>query len=154
VTRRERLRSLLGLDESPRRIAVALAVGVFIGCTPFWGVQTLLAVLAARLLGLSRAATVAGSWLNLPWLAPLVYAMALEVGRLLVPGRVAALPSLHGLLQAEGLRWETVLGWIRALSVPFFVGTTVVGAAAAVVTYIVAVRLIARGRAGLGREVS
>ena len=56
-----RLQAALRLDDPPHRIALALAVGVFVSCTPFWGFQTILAVLIAMLLRLNRAATVAGA---------------------------------------------------------------------------------------------
>jgi hypothetical protein len=42
-----RLAALLPHDESPWRVALALAVGVFLSFTPFWGFQTLLALLVA-----------------------------------------------------------------------------------------------------------
>src|ERR1700757_3599411 len=50
-----RLAALLALDESPWRVALALAVGVFISFTPFWGFQTLLALLVATVCRLNRA---------------------------------------------------------------------------------------------------
>ena len=81
----DRLRSLLHLDDPPGKIALALAVGVFISCTPFLGLQTILAILVATLFPLNRLATVTGVWLNLPWFAPFVYGAALKVGAVLVP---------------------------------------------------------------------
>ena len=44
---RQWLAMLVSLDESPWRMALALAVGVFISFTPFWGFQTLLALVVA-----------------------------------------------------------------------------------------------------------
>ena len=55
----DRLRALLHLDDPPGKIALALAVGVFISCTPFLGLQTILAILVATLFPLNRAATIA-----------------------------------------------------------------------------------------------
>jgi uncharacterized protein len=121
----ERFREALHLDDPPWRIALALAVGVFISCTPFYGLQTLLSIAVAWVLRLNRAATVAGAWLNLPWFAPFVYAGALTVG-------TAVLPHLDGL---------------GGRSVTLLVGTTIVGAVAAVLTYAVALALIRRRRA-------
>jgi hypothetical protein len=69
-----RFRGVLHLDDPPWRLALSLAVGVFISFTPFYGLQTVLAIGAAVALRLNRAATVAGTWLNLPWFAPVVYA--------------------------------------------------------------------------------
>ena len=122
----ERLGALVRLDDPPWRIALALAVGVFISFTPFWGVQTLLALLVAALFRLSKTATVTGAWLNLPWFAPFVYAGALGLGHWLVPGA----------------------GDLKAVTVALLVGTTVLGAAAALVTWLVAYGVLTRRRGG------
>ena len=61
----DRLRPLLHLEDDPWRIALSLAVGVFISVTPFWGLQTILSLLVATVLGLNKAATVTGAWINL-----------------------------------------------------------------------------------------
>jgi uncharacterized protein len=120
-----RLAALLPHDESPWRVALALAVGVFISFTPLWGVQTLLALLIATLGRLNRAVTVAGTWLNLPWFAPFVYAGAVKLGAWL-------LPDLSGL--------AGVSAWL-------LLGTTALGAAAGVLTWIVAYAVIRARRA-------
>src|SRR5205814_10397331 len=82
----EKFRALLHLDDPPHRLALALAVGVFIGCTPFWGLQTILCAVVATVCRLNRAAAVTGAWIILPWFAPFVYGAALELGLLVVPG--------------------------------------------------------------------
>jgi uncharacterized protein len=113
---RDRLAELLQLDESPWRTALALAVGVFISFTPFWGFQTLLALVIATVCRLNRAVTVTGTWLNLPWFAPFVYGGALKLGALMLPG----------------------LSGLAGLSASLLVGTTTLGLAAAVLTWLVA----------------
>jgi len=113
---RDRLAELLQLDESPWRTALALAVGVFISFTPFWGFQTLLALVIATVCRLNRAVTVTGTWLNLPWFAPFVYGGALKLGALMLPG----------------------LSGLAGLSASLLVGTTTLGLVAAVLTWLVA----------------
>ena len=120
-----RLTALLPHDESPWRVALALAVGVFISFTPFWGFQTLLALLVASLARLNRAVTVAGTWLNLPWFAPFVYAGALKLGAVL-------LPDLSG---------------VAGISAWLMLGTTALGLGAAGLTWIVAYAAIRARRA-------
>lgn len=112
---RERLVALLHLDDPPWRVALALALGVFISFTPFLGFQTLLALLLATLFRLNAAVLVTGTWLNLPWFMPFVYGGALKLG-------AALLPDLDGLG-----------GWTLAL----LIGSTLLGFGAAVVTYVV-----------------
>ena len=120
-----RLAALLPHDESPWRVALALAVGVFLSFTPFWGFQTLLALLVAWICRLNRAVTVAGTWINLPWFAPFVYAGALKIG-------AALLPHLSG---------------VAGLSAWLLLGTTALGVAAGVLTWIIAYAAIRARRA-------
>src|SRR5688500_15348865 len=112
-------------EERPWRVALALSVGVCISFTPFYGAQTILALLVATLLRLNRAITVTGTWMNLPWFAPFIYAGAIKLGTVL-------LPDLHG--------WS-------GISAALLVGTTILSMAAAAVTYVVALAIIARRRA-------
>ena len=143
-----RFRDLLHLDDSPRRLAFALAVGVFISCTPFWGLQTLLSIVVAMVFRLNRAATVTGTWLNLPWFAPLVYGAAIKIGLLVAPG----LSQVDGawfdvLLRNPGaLTWATVWSWLRGNSLLLLVGSAIVGSALAAVTYVVAFVALSRRR--------
>jgi hypothetical protein len=149
---RGRLRDLLHLDDSTRRLALSLAVGVFISFTPLYGLQTLLAIGVAVVTRLNRAATVAGAWLNLPWFAPLVYAGALHFGTLLVPDpsgtRGAWLTQM--LTRPESIGWRDVPVLLDHVSLPLLVGTSVLGVAAGVVTYVIAFVLIARHRRSPG----
>lgn len=148
VRLRDRLRALLQLEDPPWRIALALALGVFIGCTPFWFFQTALALLLATILRLNRLATVTGAWLNVPWAAPFVYGAALKIGTLIVPGQDAmAAETVRRLLAGhQPFDWEEALAILRQTSVPLLVGTTLVGLAAAAVTYVVALRVLGRRR--------
>jgi uncharacterized protein (DUF2062 family) len=119
---RERFVALLHLDDPPWRVALALAVGVFISFTPFVGFQTLLALLVAAVARLNAGVVVTGTWLNLPWFMPFVYAGALKLGAWL-------------------LRDLRDLGdWSLAL----LIGTTLLGLGAAGVTYLVAFGIMRR----------
>ena len=143
-----RFRDLLHLDDPPRRLAVALAVGVFISCTPFWGLQTVLAVVVAAVFRFNRAATVLGTWLNVPWLAPFVYGAAIKIGLLVAPGlREADAASFDLLLRDPGaLSWATVWSWLRGSSLPLLLGSTIVGLVAAGATYAIALTALSRRR--------
>jgi uncharacterized protein (DUF2062 family) len=88
---------------------------VFISFTPFWGVQTVLALLLATVFRLNRAVTLTGTWINLPWFAPFVYAGAVKLGAMM-------LPDLTGL---------------TGLSAYLLVGSTTLGLVAAVLTWII-----------------
>lgn len=129
VAWRARLTTLLSLDDAPWRTALALAVGVFISFTPFWGFQTVLALLVATVGRLNRAVMLLGTWLNLPWFAPFVYAGAVHLGARL-------LPDLSGLA-----------GWSAWL----LVGSTTIGLGAGLLTWIVVYGLMRARRRRLAR---
>ncbi len=146
-----RLTAVLHLGDAPWKIALGLSLGVFISCTPFYGLHTLLAIAAAFVFRVNKVATVTGAWFNLPWFAPFVYGISLKVGEFILSGG-QGLESLRGL----GLSDLAVLirpylspdhfreGYLASFQLLFvvskalFVGTTVVGGVAAVVTYFVA----------------
>ena len=143
-----RLGAVLRLDDPPWRVALALAVGVFISCTPFYGLQTLLSLAVATIFRLNRAVTITGAWLNLPWFAPIVYGFALRIGAFL-------LPDLHGadvaeiaeLLQAApALSMADMLDLLRSVSLALLIGTAAVGIVAGAFTYIAAFVLLRRRR--------
>ena len=143
----EKFRALLHLDDPPHRLALALAVGVFIGCTPFWGLQTILCVVVATVCRLNRAAAVTGAWIILPWFAPFVYGAALELGLLVVPGsREANAGVVEQLVRHRALSWATLWSWLRVSSLPLLVGATIVGTAAGALTYVIAYVALARRR--------
>jgi len=144
-----RLGAVLHLDDSPSRIALALAVGVFISCTPFYGLQTLLSLGIATIFRLNKAATITGTWLNLPWFAPFVYGLALHVGGLIVPDPQGIdATAIAGLLRTSAsLSWANVAQLLRDVSLALLIGTTVLGAAAGIVTFVVVFVLLRHRRA-------
>lgn len=153
---RERATAVLHLDEEPSRLAASMAVGVFIGVTPFYGLHTLLALGAALVLRLNKVATVTGAWINLPWFAPFVYGFSLKLGEAILSGDfssfswssvVALAEAARGYVRAgpresAGDLWRLMWDMLFVASRPLFVGTTVVGVVAALVTYAVTLEAI------------
>jgi uncharacterized protein (DUF2062 family) len=66
---------------SPGKLAAAVAAGVFIGCSPFYGLHLALCLLAARLLRLNSGLTYLAAHVSLPGLWPFLVLIELEVGR-------------------------------------------------------------------------
>lgn len=69
--------------EAPPRQAAAIGVGLFIGCSPFYGFHFPLCVFAARVLRLSQLKTYLASNVSLPFIAPFLFYAEVEVGRFL-----------------------------------------------------------------------
>jgi uncharacterized protein (DUF2062 family) len=153
---RERVRGVLHLDEEPSRLATAMAVGVFIGFTPFYGLHTLLALLVAFLFRLNKVAIVTGAWINLPWFAPFVYAFCLRLGEAVLSGDFSGFSwaSVRVLAQGAGAYlhaspresagdlYRVLWDMLFVASRPLFVGTILVGLVAGTITYFVTLEAI------------
>src|SRR3989441_6096571 len=129
--------------------SLALAVGVFVSCSPFWGLQTIRSIVVASIFRLNRAATITGTWINLPWFAPFVYGAALKIGGLLVPDPAGMRDAWVTFLveQPGRMSWGDAVALFQELSFSLLIGTTVVGAAAGLATYVVAFSVISARRA-------
>ena len=86
-TRRKALRELLYRlrteGDTPGRQAGAVAVGVFIGCSPFYGFHLALCIAFAKLFRLNQILTYLAAHVSLPGLWPLLVLAELQTGRLL-----------------------------------------------------------------------
>lgn len=170
---KEKVKRVLHLDEEPWRIAAGMAVGVFISFTPFYGFHTAMALVSALLLRVNAAATLTGSLVVIPPAIPLVWGFCYQVGKVVLERRIepfyrggpsgerimAKLAPLFNWWEWDWARIKVVVVKTKPLLKPLLVGTTVVGALAAVAAYFLTlfmvnkVRLI-KARARLARERS
>lgn len=67
-------------NENPRFIAMGMAVGVFVGCTPTMPFNTVLAISLAFLLQGSKTAAVLGTWVCNPLTVPFLYLGSYKIG--------------------------------------------------------------------------
>jgi uncharacterized protein (DUF2062 family) len=74
------IKKLLHVEDTPERTALAYAIGIFLGFSPFLGFHTLAGLAIAFLFGLNRAAILLGVWTNSPWWAVPFYMLATWVG--------------------------------------------------------------------------
>jgi len=66
-------KKLIGLNDTPERIAIGVAVGVFIGIAPTFGLGTLLAAGLAAIFHFNMAAAIVGTMAGMPLLAPFIW---------------------------------------------------------------------------------
>jgi len=74
------VRKLLHIQDTPERTALAYAVGIFLGFSPFLGFHTLVGLAIAFLFGLNRVAILLGVWTNTPWWTVPFYMVATWIG--------------------------------------------------------------------------
>jgi uncharacterized protein (DUF2062 family) len=144
---RKAVRHILALDDSPERIALAFAIGIFLAFSPLLGLHTFLGLTIAFLLRLNRPAVLMGVFVNNPWTLVPIYTLGSYVG-----GWLVGFPATDGLPHftwgqlMRGSYWVEMAGHWRVLK-PMFLGSTILALLAAAISYPLAVFLIAKGRA-------
>lgn len=137
----------LRLDDTPPRLAAALAWGVTAGFSPFFGVQYVAAFLVAVVLRLNKLLVLAGLCLNLPWIMVPWYAGTTAIaGALLGVPLPDDLRGAFGLLFGESLLtlefWRHLVRLVRPWVLPFLLGPTVGAILLGSATYPVALTLM------------
>ena len=72
---------LLGSNDSPKKKALSIALGTFIGFSPLWGFHTFLVITLAIFLKLNKAIAFAFSNVSLPPFIPFIIFVSLELGQ-------------------------------------------------------------------------
>jgi hypothetical protein len=133
---RDWIRNVLKVKDTPEAQARGLAVGFFFGVSFLWGLQIALAVLVSHLVRGNKVMAAAMTAVSNPLTSLPLYSLCYFVGHVLVGGE-DTLPDFATVHSVEGF---------LALGPHFFVtmliGTTIVGAAGAVVVYFSANRLL------------
>lgn len=143
---RERIREVLKLDDPPHRLSLAFALGIFLAFSPWIGLHILSAVLFAWLFRLNKVVVLTASFVNNPWTIVPMYAFCLWFGVKITGSGVQVPEIAWGSLGVRDL-YDLLFPFIW----PFVAGTLVIGAAAAVMAYVVfywAVRRYRREKTG------
>ncbi|MEM9011499.1 MAG: DUF2062 domain-containing protein [Pseudomonadota bacterium] len=148
------------LPDTPHRVALGLACGVFVSFSPFFGVHFFYAMLIAWLLGGNMVASLIGTFVGNPLTFPLIAWSSLGIGRWIV-GVVNQESEFEAVARAFGDAargaWQSVRSlfgygegaWTRLsdffwdVFFPYYVGGLIPGLIAAVVMYYLARPLIA-----------
>jgi uncharacterized protein (DUF2062 family) len=149
---KEKLRQILHLGDSPRRTALAFAVGVFIAFSPTYGLHFVTALLCAWAFRLNFLALVTATLINNPWTFLPIVASSMWIGLLLVP--VGPQPPINWPHFRSLMLWDQFrLLWTQfhPYLVPFVLGHVLLGTVAAVVGYILTYQAVIRFRAHQAR---
>jgi len=82
------------LRGNPQVVAKGLAVGVFAGCFPFFGLQSLIGLFLATVVRGSKVAAYAATWISNPLTYVPLYIFNYKIGKLLLGIEDATLPIL------------------------------------------------------------
>jgi len=133
---------LARISETPRRIAMGVACGVFISFTPVLGLHMVLAALLAILLKGSVLASAAGTLIGNPVSFPLIWLSSYKLGTLIL----GTVPRTHHVIvwppdasMAPGAlyagTWTELWELLEPIILPMSVGGVVLGLGFAVASY-------------------
>ena len=103
---------------TPEQISLGMALGLFIGMSPFMGFHTIAAVALASLFGWSKIAAGIGVCLTNPFTAPIIYPITYRLG-----ARITGVPDSANL--AALFKDDGVIGLIK--SSPMIIADLVIG---------------------------
>ena len=136
---RERLRIICCIKDSPHRISLAFATGVFIGMSPFLGIHTVLGILVAWLLRLNKLATIIGVYVTNPWTIIPIYTFSTWIGMKFL-GIGMIIPEVDW----KHMTLSRILNEFSPILKPFFFGTLLIGTLSAILSYIVIYKIVKR----------
>lgn len=136
-------RRLRGERQSPARVALAVALGLFIGCLPVYGLHFVLCLAVCLPFGLDLVLAYLVANISNPLVAPFLITLEVEVGSLVSSGQ-------HAAFTLERARQTGVLGFVFQAVVGSVIVGGVLGAIGSAIAYAIARKR--RGTPALVRE--
>ena len=134
---------VLHVDDTPHRIALGVAVGIFVTWTPTIGFQMILTLMLASLLRANKFVGIPFVWISNPLTAPMIYWPNFELGHRLLGGNYHR-PDFMKAFQANGSGMLEV--WVNRVRsfweatwhafAPLWLGSIVVGLVLGVLSYV------------------
>ena len=129
---RDRIKDVIKLKESPHRIALAFATGVFIGMSPFLGFHTLLGFAIAWIFRLNPFSLLAGVYITNPWTIVPIYTFSTYVG-----AQCLGIEQIIPTIDWSDISFYYLLNNLEPLIMPYIVGTLRIGTIASIISYII-----------------
>lgn len=131
---------LLRLRDKPEVVAKGLTVGIFAGCFPFFGIQSLIGIFLATIFRGSKVAALAATWISNPLTYLPLYVFNYKIGKLLL-----------GIEDSEGLSLDlesftTFREQGSTFAIALLAGSFVVGTVLATITYFYSLAILRRWR--------
>ncbi len=142
---------ILSLDDTPHRIALGVAVGIFVTWTPSMPFQMVLVVALSWLLGANKFVGVPLVWISNPATLVPIYAPNYIIGCWIMGRSHNAWSVIGNAISFQGSWWDRIYTWYSTMTSIFWelwIGSLVVALILGVMTYFAMYRMIVvyRGR--------
>jgi len=128
-------KSLIRIDDSPKRIARGVAIGVFWGILPTFGLAIVFSIPTAFLLKANRLSAIVGTFVSNPLTWPFIYPFGFRIGQQIL--RVSPIDFSWGLFKLQSL---------LNLSKSLIVGSSLLAVGFCLLSYLVVLIVVARYR--------
>ena len=129
---------LLRLRDRPEVVAKGFAIGVFAGCFPLLGLQSLIGIFLATIFRASKVAAVAATWISNPLTYVPLFLFNYKIGQFLLRTEDAEL------LDATSLAAFRELG--STIAITLLTGSFIVGTILSIATYFYSLLILQRWR--------
>jgi len=126
----ERIREIVKLDDTPHKLALASAIGVFIAFSPWLGLHIVSGFFFAWIFRVSKFVVLSVMFVNNPWTMVPIYAFNLWFGVRLT-GSEIIIPEIAW----SEIGFRELFTILKPLLWPFVIGSLVAGAVAGVLAY-------------------
>jgi len=127
---RDKLRQVIGVKDSPRKIALSFGIGVFVGMSPLLGLHTVIGILLAWVFKLNKFVTIVGVYVTNPWTIVPIYTFATWLG-----ARLLGLEHILPEIDWHSLGVTELISDLEPILPPFVVGSLFLGAMCGIVAY-------------------
>lgn len=127
---KDRIRTILKLNDPPHKLALAFALGVFVAFSPTIGLHIISCITLAWIFRLSKFVILTASFINNPWTIVPLYGFCIWLG-VKITGAAVAVPHIAW----NDLSIANAYGILKPYLWPYVAGTLLVGSVAAVVSY-------------------
>jgi uncharacterized protein (DUF2062 family) len=141
---KDRLRNILAIKDSPHRLAVAFAAGVFIGMSPLFGLHTILGLIAAWVFGLNRIVTITGVYITNPWTIVPIYTFSTYIG-----AKCLGIKQILSEIDWAHITFSSFVHELEPLLMPFVFGSLLIGFISAVISYFIIYHVVEKARSNV-----
>lgn len=138
---RERIRALFQLKDSPNKLALAFAVGMFIAFSPTIGLHTISCFVFAWMFRLNKLAVFTAAFVNNPWTMVPLYGFCLWFGLTITGSEITTPPIAWNELTATSAYLI-----LKPYLWPFIAGSVVLGVIASLISYFIIYWAVVRYR--------
>lgn len=134
------------LRAQPKEIARGLAVGVFAGMFPLFGLQTIIGVALAAVIKGNPLMAAAGTWISNPLTYVPIYAFNYQLGSWILPGDSRAQPFTDIESLKAMLELQVLIQTGTDIAINLMLGSLIMGLIFGILSYFVGLPIIRRAQ--------